>query len=104
MEFKPFSIFVGYDTRVTKYENGKRGKSPTAAVMHWLAESNISWQFNWNMVPLDGISSVREYAQQTIEVVEKTGGTFYFDTEEDRLLFCLRWLSNDKEIPKIIYR
>lgn len=98
MEFKPFPVYVGYDTRVTEYEQGKRGKGPTSEVMNWLAESDISWQFNWNLPKLDNITTLKEYAQQTIEVVQTSGGTFYFDNEEDRLLFCLRWLSGDKDV------
>jgi hypothetical protein len=98
MEFKPFSVYVGYDTRVTEYELGKRGKGPAAEVMNWLAESDISWQFNWNLPKLDSSTTLHEYAKQTIDVVQTSGGIFYFDTEEDRLLFCLRWLSGDKDV------
>ena len=98
MEFKPFPMYVGYNTKVTEYEHGKRGKGPNAEVMNWLAESNISWQFNWSVPELDSNVSLNEYAKQTIKIVATSGGTFYFDSEEDRLLFCLRWLSGEKDV------
>jgi hypothetical protein len=85
MEFKPFAIHVGYDSRVTEYEQGKRGKGPTAGVMNWLAEAGIRWQFDW----------IDSHSEE--EKIKPNGGTFYFDTEEDRLLFCLKWLSQKEE-------
>ena len=100
MEFKPFAIHVGYDTRVTEYEQGKRGKGPAAAVMNWLAESNISWQFDWHYPEAtdpSGVFEMMEYIDLVQKKTEKGGGIFYFDTEEDRLLFCLKWLSNKED-------
>ena len=114
MEFKPFPMYVGYNTKVTEYEHGKRGKGPTAEVMNWLAEVDIKWQFKWHVPEMDNTVSLDEYMKQTKlslneymkltkEIVATSGGTFYFDSEEDRLLFCLRWLSGEKN-PKIIYQ
>ena len=100
MDFKPFAIHVGYDTRVTEYEQGKRGKGPAAAVMNWLAESNISWHFDWHYPEATdpiGVFEMMEYIDLVQKKTEKGGGIFYFDTEEDRLLFCLKWLSNKEE-------
>jgi len=102
MEFKPFPMYVGYNTKVTEYEHGKRGKGPTAEVMNWLAEVDIKWQFKWHVPEIDSNVSLNEYMKQTMEIVATSGGTFYFDSEEDRLLFCLRWLSGEKS-PKIIF-
>jgi len=102
MEFKPFPIHVGYDTRVTKYEDGKRGKSPEDAVMNWLAEADIKWQFNWTYPEADEphqFIDVMEYIKEVNKHYKKGGGTFYFDSEEDRLLFCLKWIANGVEEP-----
>ena len=100
MEFKPFAIHVGYDTRVTEYEHGKRGKGPSADVMNWLAESDIKWQFDWKYPEVTDPGSVFEMVE-FVEMVDdhhkKGGGIFYFDSEEDRLLFCLKWLSNKED-------
>jgi len=102
MEFKPFPIHVGYDTRVTEYEHGKRGKTPTASVMNWLAETDIKWQFDWIYPEKPDPGSVFEmveYIDILQKGVEKSGGIFYFDNEEDRLLFCLKWIANGIEEP-----
>ena len=102
MEFKPFAIHVGYDSRVTEYEQGKRGKGPAAAVMNWLAESNISWQFDWHYPEAtdpSGVFEMMEYIDLVQKKTEKGGGIFYFDTEEDRLLFCFKWITNGVEEP-----
>ena len=102
MEFKPFAIQVGYDSRVTEYEQGKRGKGPSAAVMNWLAELDIKWQFDWHYPEVNDPSSVFKMVEY-IEVIHKStvtgGGVFYFDSEEDRLLFCLKWIANGVEEP-----
>jgi hypothetical protein len=100
MKFKPFAIHVGYDTRVTEYEHGKRGKGPSAAVMNWLAESDIKWQFDWHYPEAtdpSGVFEMVEYVNLVQKNTEKGGGIFYFDTEEDRLLFCLKWLAEKEE-------
>jgi hypothetical protein len=100
MEFKPFAIHVGYDTRVTEYEQGKRGKGPSAAVMNWLAESDIKWQFDWKYpeeTDPGSVISMVEFVEMVDDHYKKGGGIFYFDTEEDRLLFCLKWLSEKEE-------
>ena len=99
MNFKPFAIHVGYDTRVTEYEQGF-GKCPSAAVMNWLAESDIKWQFDWHYPEAtdpSGVFEMVEYVNLVQKNTEKGGGIFYFDTEEDRLLFCLQWLSEKEE-------
>jgi hypothetical protein len=100
MEFKLFSIDVGYDSRVTKYDDGRRGKSPSDDVMNWLAEADIRWQFEWKYPETTDPGSVfemYEYVDIVQKNTEKGGGIFYFDTEEDRLLFCLKWLSEKEE-------
>jgi hypothetical protein len=104
MNFKPFPQHVGYDTRVTEYEHGKRGKGPAAAVMNWLAETNIRWQFDWKYPEAtdpSGIFAMVEYVEIIHKNTVKSGGTFYFDTEEDRLLFCLKWIADGVETPVI---
>ena len=104
MEFKPFAIHVGYDTRVTEYEHGKRGKGPSAAVMNWLAETHINWQFDWHYPEAtdpSGVFEMVEYVNLVQKLTEKSGGIFYFDTEEDRLLFCLKWIADGVETPVI---
>ena len=105
MKFKPFAIHVGYDTRVTEYEQdkrgkGKRGKGPAAEVMNWLAEAGIKWQFDWHYPEAtdpSGVFEMVEYVNLVQKNTEKGGGIFYFDTEEDRLLFCLKWLSEKED-------
>lgn len=102
MEFKPFAIYVGYDTKVTEYEHGKRGKGPSSAVMNWLAETDIKWQFDWKYPEVTDPGSVFEmveYVETVHRNTVKSGGTFYFDSEEDRLLFCLKWMANGVETP-----
>ena len=102
MQFKPFPIHIGYDTRVTEYEHGKRGKGPAAEVMNWLAEANIQWQFEWTHPEDDEPNrfiNMDAYIKSVNEHYKKGGGTFYFDSEEDRLLFCLKWVANGVEEP-----
>ena len=102
MEFKPFPVHVGYDTRVTEYEEGKRGKVPSLAVMLWLHENVNGWQFNWTYPEPDEPNrfiDVMEYIKEVNKNYKKGGGTFYFDSEEDRLLFCLKWIANGVEEP-----
>jgi hypothetical protein len=104
MDFKLFPMHVGYDTRVTDYEQGKRGKGPTAAVINWLAEANIKWQFDWKYPEATdpgGIFAMVEYVEIVHKNTVKSGGTFYFDSEEDRLLFCLKWIADGVETPVI---
>jgi len=102
MDFKPFSIHVGYDTRVTEYEIGKRGKGPTDAVINWLAESNIKWHFEWQYPEATdpgSVFSIMEFVEIVNQHQKKSGGIFYFDNEEDKLLFCLKWLTTSIEEP-----
>jgi hypothetical protein len=104
MKFKPFPQHVGYDTRVTEYEEGKRGKVPTIEVMDWLAETGINWQFNWTdpeETDPNGVFAMVEYVEIIHKNTAKSGGTFYFDSEEDRLLFCLKWIADGIETPII---
>jgi hypothetical protein len=102
MEFKPFPIHVGYDTRITEYEQGKRGKIPKSEVMSWLHENVSGWQFNWTD-PEEGepnrFIEIMEYIEEVNKHYKRSGGTFYFDSEEDRLLFCLKWIANGVEDP-----
>ena len=98
MEFKPFPVHVGYYSKVTEYEMGKRGKSPSADVMNWFAEIGINWQFEWQYPEAtdpSGVFEMVEYVDIVTKLEAKAGGTFYFETEEDRLLFCLTWMCDD---------
>ena len=106
MCFKPYSVFVGYDNRITDYQQGKRGKIPNAAVLEWLHE-NIGqnrWQFDWEP-PTDAViknvdnRSVIDHVNDVANQYSSSGATFYFDSEEDRLLFCMKWLSGKAEPP-----
>jgi hypothetical protein len=99
MDFKPFPIYVGYNRRVTEYEQGMHGKVPAPEVMNWLAEVGIEWQFEWRgpeaTDPDPGaVFEMMAYVEQVNKNIEKGGGIFYFDNEEDRLLFCLTWVAN----------
>jgi hypothetical protein len=108
MDFKPFSIYIGYDHTITRYQNGQSGKIPTDQVLEWLHENVDAWQFNWND-DLDPYSTVvhskffnlidyiSELNKEFKYSAKKNGGIFYFDTEEDRLLFCLKWVTNKEE-------
>lgn len=115
MNFKPFPVYVGYNKKVTSYQNGKRGKIPTAKVIEWLYE-NVSdrWQFNWNDDYLDPstvdyskfinpMDYIHELNKEIKASAKKNGGTFYFDRDEDRLLFCLVWLSEINEEEYIFW-
>lgn len=100
MQFKPYSVYVGYDNRVTEYHSGKKGKFPTTEVIEWLHE-NVGldcWQFDWDP-PIDALIKNTDLMIE-IETVQNnttgTGATFYFDNDDDRLLFCLKWLANNK--------
>jgi hypothetical protein len=99
MDLKPFPIHVGSDRRVTHYDQHSiRGKVPSPEVMNWLAEVGIQWQFEWHSpAAVDyQLSAVEmmEYVKLVDKNAAKSGGTFYFDNEEDRLLFCLTWVAN----------
>ena len=104
MEFKPFAMHVGYDTRVTEYVAARRGKVPKFEVMDWLHE-NVGmdgWQFDWKVPENEGpvrLKEVMAYISEVNDSYRQAGGTFYFDSEEDRLLFCLKWIANGVEDP-----
>ena len=98
MEFKPFKIHVGYNEAVTSYQNNRRGKGPNAEVVEWLHENvgQDRWQYIWlwpntsqNRWTADIIGDHGNLTDDDREV----GGMFYFDTEEDKLLFIMKWLS-----------
>jgi hypothetical protein len=68
--------------------------------MSWLHENVSGWQFDWTYPELDEPNrfiDVMSYIKEVNAHYKKGGGTFYFDNEEDRLLFCLKWLSNKEE-------
>jgi hypothetical protein len=60
---------------------------PRNDVMDWLSENVGPWTFDWT-APQSSLISKTEHG---------AGGNFYFKSEEDRLLFCLAWLSEDKD-------
>ena len=73
---------------------------PTQAVIEWLDESvgRDCWQFNWKSP--DGNPQISYNGDLSATLVsidyqmKTSGGTFYFDSEEDRLLFCLKYVSD----------
>jgi len=106
MQFKPYSVYVGYDNKVTEYQNGKKGKFPTTEVIEWLHE-NVGldcWQFDWDP-PVDPVvknvdnRSIIDHINEVCNQHYRSGATFYFDKDEDRLLFCLKWISEGIEEP-----
>jgi hypothetical protein len=102
MDFKPFPLHVGYDTRITEYVKARRGKVPKFEIMDWLHE-NVGmdgWQFDWQYPETTDPTSVQEmgeFIEQVRSSTQASGGTFYFDSEEDRLLFCLKWFNGDDD-------
>jgi hypothetical protein len=102
MQFKPFEIFVGYNNGVTEYLSGRAGKIPTQKVIEWLDENigRDKWQYDWEP-PVNPViknsDSVGIIIEQTDRSYKNSGATFYFDSDEDRLLFCLKWFANGIE-------
>ena len=101
MTYKPFSIFVGYEASLTEYVQGGAGKIPKQSVIEWLEENVGSnrWQYDWDP-PVDPViknSDSVGYVRETDRIYRTSGATFYFDSEEDRLLFCLKWIPNGAE-------
>ena len=101
MQFKPFTVFVGYNTDCLEYLNGKAGMVPRQAVIEWLDEivGRNCWQFDWQKpvenLPVSYSSDLTATLVSIDHQMKTSGGTFYFDSEEDRLLFCLRYVSNN---------
>jgi len=89
---------VGSDRRVTQYDQHSiRDKVPRPEVINWLEETNVQWQFEWHSpaaVDPSSVFEMMEYVKLVDKNAAKSGGTFYFDNEEDRLLFCLTWVAN----------
>jgi hypothetical protein len=98
LQTKPYAIHVGYLRDLTSYEPGKSGKVPSYQVMEWLNENVSGWEFIWT-APKETkpVLGLMDYISEISLNQKDSGGTFYFDSEEDRLLFCLRWLDKKQE-------
>jgi hypothetical protein len=101
MQFKEYSVYVGHDHNILTFDANQSGKIPKYHILEWLNETIglDNWQYDYepHVAPMIKNSDMIDVIRDINAHPDKSGATFYFGSDEDRLLFCLKWVNTKKE-------
>jgi len=72
--------------------------SPLVKVTKWLDETvgAGNWSFEWISFPKNPCNEIN-LSDPKVKNIAEPGGNFYFDKEEDKLMFVFRWLTEKND-------